>query len=145
MPEAILEEITVAMKAAMKSGDKDRLRVLRVLLSELKKAEKEGDSDATTVLRRERKKRQESIEAFAQGGRQDLVEKEEFEAAVIAEYLPAEVNDAELERVVDSKVNELNATEMKQMGTVMKAVMAELAGRADGSRVSAAVKKRLSA
>jgi uncharacterized protein YqeY len=142
--------VTVADKVkqdvvfAMKEGDKDRVQALRLVLSELQKAAKEGDGDETAVLRRERKRRQESARAFRDGGREELAAAEESEAELIGAYLPAELSDDELDSIVAEAIAETGAVEMKQMGTAMKAAMAKVAGRADGSRVSARVKAALS-
>jgi uncharacterized protein len=128
---------------AMKQGDKDRVQALRLVLSELQKAAKEGDGDETAVLRRERKRRQESARAFRDGGRNELATAEEAEAEIIGAYLPAEMSDEELDSIVAEVIAETGAVEMKQMGVVMKAAMAKVGGRADGSRVSAMVKQAL--
>jgi uncharacterized protein len=142
--------VTVADKVkqdvvfAMKEGDKDRVQALRLVLSELQKAAKEGDGDETAVLRRERKRRQESARAFREGGREELAAAEESEAELIGAYLPAELSDDELDSIVAEAIAETGAVEMKQMGTAMKAAMAKAGGRADGSRVSARVKAALS-
>jgi hypothetical protein len=129
---------------AMKEGDKDRVQALRLVLSELQKAAKEGDGDETAVLRRERKRRQESARAFREGGRDELAVAEEAEAEIIGAYLPAELSDEELDSIVAAAIAESGAVEMKQMGVAMKAAMAKVGGRADGSRVSARVKAALS-
>jgi uncharacterized protein len=129
---------------AMKDGDKDRVQALRLILSELQKAAKEGDGDETAVLRRERKRRQESARAFREGGRDELATAEETEAEIIGTYLPAELSDSELDSIVAAAIAETGAVEMKQMGVAMKAAMAHVGGRADGSRVSAKVKEALS-
>jgi uncharacterized protein YqeY len=128
---------------AMKQGDKDRVQALRLVLSELQKAAKEGDGDETAVLRRERKRRQESARAFRDGGRDELATAEEAEAEIIGTYLPAELSDEELDSIVAEAIAETGAVEMKQMGVAMKAAMATVGGRADGSRVSAMVKRAL--
>ena len=128
---------------AMKQGDKDRVQALRLVLSELQKAAKEGDGDQTAVLRRERKRRQESARAFRDGGRDELATAEEAEAEIIGTYLPAELSDEELDSIVAEAIAETGAVEMKQMGVAMKAAMARVGGRADGARVSAMVKRAL--
>jgi uncharacterized protein len=128
---------------AMKQGDKDRVQALRLVLSELQKDAKEGDGDETAVLRRERKRRQESARAFREGGRDELASAEEAEAEIIGAYLPAELSDEELDSIVAAAIAETGAVEMKQMGAAMKAAMAKAGGRADGSRVSAMVKRAL--
>ncbi len=127
----------------MKEGDRDRVQALRLILSELQKAAKEGDGDETAVLRRERKRRQESARAFREGGREELATAEEAEADIIEVYLPAELGDDELDSIVAAAIAETGAVEMKQMGLAMKAAMAKVDGRADGSRVSAKVKEAL--
>ena len=127
----------------MKEGDKDRVQALRLILSELQKAAKEGDGDETAVLRRERKRRQESARAFREGGRDELATAEEAEAEIIDAYLPAELSDEQIESIVAEAIAETGAVEMKQMGVAMKVAMAKVAGRADGSRVSAKVKEAL--
>jgi uncharacterized protein YqeY len=128
---------------AMKEGDKDRVQALRLVLSELQKDAKEGDGDETAVLRRERKRRQEAARAFREGGRDELATAEEAEAEIIGAYLPAELSDDELDSIVAEVIAETGAVEMKQMGVAMQAAMAKVAGRADGSRVSAKVKQAL--
>ena len=127
----------------MKEGDKDRVQALRLVLSELQKAAKECDGDETAVLRRERKRRQEAARAFRDGGRAELATAEEAEAEIIGAYLPAELSDEELDSIVAEVIAETGAVEMKQMGVAMQAAMAKVAGRADGSRVSAKVKQAL--
>ena len=128
---------------AMKQGDKDRVQALRLVLSELQKDAKEGDGDETAVLRRERKRRQESARAFREGGRDELASAEEAEAEIIDAYLPEELSDEELDSIVAAAIAETGSVEMKQMGVAMKAAMAKAGGRADGSRVSAMVKRAL--
>ncbi len=129
----------------MKAGEKIRAGALRLVLSELQKAEKEGNGDELGVLRRERKRRLEAAEQFRGGGRPELAEQEEAEARLIEGYLPAELDDTELEAIVASAIAETGATSPKDMGQVMKAVMAKAGGRADGKRASARVREALSA
>jgi uncharacterized protein len=140
----VAERVKQDVVLAMKQGDKDRVQALRLILSELQKAAKEGDGDETAVLRRERKRRQESARAFREGGRDELAAGEEAEAEIIGTYLPAELSDSELDSIVAAAIAETGAVEMKQMGAAMKAAMAQVGGRADGSRVSAKVKEALS-
>jgi uncharacterized protein YqeY len=140
----VADRVKQDVVSAMKEGDKDRVQALRMILSELQKAAKEGDGDETAVLRRERKRRQESARAFREGGRDELATAEEAEAGIIDAYLPAELSDEELDAIVAGAIAETGAVEMKQMGIAMKAAMAKVAGRADGSRVSAKVKEALS-
>jgi uncharacterized protein YqeY len=106
-------------------------------------AAKEGRGDELAVLRRERKRRLEAAEQFRGGGRPELAEQEESEAAMIEGYLPAEMDDAELDRLVASAIAETGASSPKDMGNVMKAVMPKVEGRADGKRVSARVREGL--
>jgi uncharacterized protein len=140
----VVDTVKQDVVTAMKAGDKDRVQALRLILSELQKAAKEGDGDETAVLRRERKRRQESARAFREGGREELATGEEAEAEMIGAYLPAELSDDELDSIVAEAIAETGAVEMRQMGIAIKAAMAKAGGRADGSRVSAKVKEALS-
>lgn len=116
-----------------------------MILDALQKEEKAGSGDdEVAVLRRERKRRLEAAEAFRGGGRAEQAAAEDSEAELIAGYLPVELSDDELDSLVAAAVEETGASEARQMGQVMGAVMPKVAGRADGGRVSAAVKKRLS-
>lgn len=133
------------MTAAMKAGQRKRAGALRLLLSELQKAAKEGGSDELAVLRRERKRRLEAASQFRQGGRLELAENEEAEASIIGGYLPAELDDAELDAIVAAAIAETGASEPGQMGQVMKTVMAKAGGRADGRRASERVREALGA
>jgi len=137
----VQSDITTAMKA----GDRERVGALRLVLSELQKAAKDGDGDELAVLRRERKRRLESATAYRDAGREDLAGPEEAEAALIEAYLPQQMADAELAELVERAVAESGASEAKDMGRVIKLVMAGADGRADGRRVSTAVKDRLGA
>jgi uncharacterized protein YqeY len=133
------------MTSAMKARETERVGALRLLLSELQKAAKEGVSDELAVLRRERKRRLEAAGQFREGGRPELAEQEESEAKLIEGYLPAELGDAELDGMIKDAIAETGATDQKDMGKVMKAVMAKAEGRADGKRTSARVREALSA
>lgn len=133
------------MTSAMKAGEKERVGALRLVLSELQKAAKEGSGDELAVLRRERKRRLEAAEQFRDGGRPELAEQEESEAKLIEAYLPAELGDAELDAIVAAAISETGASGAKDMGQVMKAVMAKAGGRADGKRASQRVREALSA
>src|ERR1044072_1051720 len=114
----------------MKAGERDRVTALRLVLSELQKAEKDGDTDELAVLRRERKRRREAAEAYREAARGDLADGEDFEAQLIEQYLPAELSDAELDGLVERAVAETGAESQRDMGKVMKHVMA--AGRGGG-------------
>jgi uncharacterized protein len=142
---SVIEQVRADMTSAMKAAEKDRAAALRMVLSELQKAAKEGGGDELAVLRRERKRRLEAAEQFRGGGRPELADKEESEAQLIQGYLPAELDDAELDTIVAEAIEETGASDPKQMGQVMKVVMARTEGRADGKRVSARVREALEA
>jgi uncharacterized protein YqeY len=133
------------MTSAMKAGEKQRVGALRLVLSELQKDAKEGRSDELAVLRRERKRRLEAAVQFRDGGRPELAEQEESEAEIIERYLPAELDDAELDAIVAAAIQDTGASSPKDMGQVMKAVMATSGGRADGKRASGRVREALGA
>jgi hypothetical protein len=140
---AIADQIKSDVTTALKAGDRDRVGALRLVLSELQKAAKDGDADEQAVLRRERKRRRESEEAYRAAGRDDLAGGEAFEAAVIEAYLPAELSDEELDRLVAAAVAETGAQGPRDMGRAIKHVMEAAGGRADGRRVSTKVKEAL--
>jgi uncharacterized protein YqeY len=133
------------MTTAMKAGQKDRVGALRLVLSELQKAAKDGDGDELSVLRRERKRRLEAASQFRDGGRPELADTEEAEAELIAGYLPAELDDAELDAIVAAAVSDTGASGPADMGRVMKEVLARAQGRADGKRASGRVREALGA
>jgi uncharacterized protein YqeY len=141
----VAEQVRTDMTSAMKAGEKQRVGALRLVLSELQKAAKEGDHDEVRVLRRERKRRLEAAAQFRAGGRPELAAQEESEARIIDGYLPAELDDSELDAIVAAAVAETGASGPKDMGQVMKVVMAKAGGRADGKRASARVREALSA
>ena len=140
----LADKVKEDLAAAMRAGERDRVGRLRLVLSELQKAAKEGNDDEVAVLRRERKRRLDAAAQYRDAGRDDLVAGEEAEAELIDAYLPAELSDDELQSLVGDAVAESGASSPKDMGQVMKAVMPKVAGRADGRRVSAAVKEALS-
>ena len=134
--------------AAMKAKDKDRLQVLRMLSSAVKQIEIDtreelDDEGVTKVVRSYAKKVKDALQGARDAGRAEMVAALEAETAVVAEFLPAEMDDATLEALVREAIEECGATSMKDMGKVMKPAMAKIAGRAEGGRVSAAVKKLL--
>jgi uncharacterized protein YqeY len=144
---AVLSKIQADVNAALKAGDRERTGALRLIVSELQKAAKEAreqELDEVAVLQRERKRRLESAEAYREAGREDLAGAEEREAAVIDEYLPEQMPDEELRKIVQDVVAESGASSPKDMGKVMSAVMPQVKARADGKRVSAIVKETLS-
>src|SRR3954453_6240179 len=136
---AIADTVKQDLVTAMKAGEKDRVGALRMVLSELQKSAKEGGDDELAVLRRERKRRHESAQAFREAGRVELADAEEAEAVLIEGYLPAELSDDELRSIVEAAIAEAGAESPKDMGQVMKTAMPKVAGRADGKPVSAAV------
>jgi uncharacterized protein YqeY len=142
---SLLAQIQDDVKDAMKAGEKDRVHALRLIVNELQKAAKENGAEELEVLQRERKRRFEAAEAYRDGGRADRAEAEEREAELISAYMPAELSDDELNAIVGDAVAESGASSPKEMGKVMALVMPQVKGRADGKRVSDAVKERLTA
>jgi uncharacterized protein YqeY len=140
---SILEQVKTDLTTAMKAGEKEVVTTLRMVLSELQKAVKEGGGDELAVLRRERKRRAESERAFRDGGRDDLADAEARESELIGGYLPAELSDEELDGIVARAVTASGASSAADIGKVMPVVMGEVAGRADGRRVSDRVKAAL--
>lgn len=141
----VLEQVQSDVRTAMKAHERDKASALRLVVDALQQDAKLGKGDEVAVLQRERKKRIEAAEAFEGAGRAEQAATERSEAELIEAYLPAQLSDEELEGLVAEAVEEIGATEQKQMGQVMSAVMPKVAGRADGKRVSAAVRKRLGA
>ncbi len=143
----ILERIREDAATALRAGDRERLGTLRMLSSELHKALKEGGDgdDQAVVLQRERKRRFEAADAYREAGRDDLASAEEREAAIVEEYLPEQLSEEQLGALVGDAVAESGAASPKELGKVMSLVMPRVRGRADGKRVSAAVRERLSA
>ena len=139
----VAEQVRADITSAMKAQEKERVGALRLVLSELQKAAKEGSDDELAVLRRERKRRLEAATQFRDGGRPELADQEEAEAALIAEYMPAELSDDDLDAIVTAAIAETGASSPKDMGQVMKVVMAKSQGRADGKRASARVREAL--
>jgi uncharacterized protein YqeY len=140
---SLLEQIQADVKDAMKAGEKQRVHALRLVVNELQKAAKENGGDELEVLQRERKRRFEAAEAYRDGGRTDLAEAEEQEAELIGGYMPEQLSDEQLNAIVGDAVAESGATSPKEMGKVMALVMPQVKGRADGKRVSDAVKELL--
>jgi uncharacterized protein len=142
---SVTEQVRADINTAMKCSERERATALRMVLSELQKAAKEGSDDELAVLRRERKRRLEAADQFREGGRPELADKEQSEAELIGGYLPAELDDTELDALVSEAIAETGAGEIKDMGQVMKVVMGRAGGRADGKRVSARVREALGA
>jgi uncharacterized protein YqeY len=139
----ILEKVQADATAALKGGDRERATALRLVVDALQQDAKLGKGDEIAVLRRERKKRLEAAEAFREGGREDRAASETAEAEAIEAYLPAEMPDEELAKLVEAAIQEAGASEQRDMGKVMSALMPKVDGRADGKRVSEAVRERL--
>lgn len=145
----LLDEIQKDMVAAMKAKDEGRLSALRLMKTALQKHQVDSmkplDGAAEMqVLRTLLKQRRESADMFRKGGREELAAKEEAEIGVIEAYLPAAPSEQELQQAVDAAIAETGATSQKQMGAVMKAVQAKLAGKLlDGKAVSEMVRKKL--
>jgi hypothetical protein len=146
LKERLRADLTVAMRAR----DQVRLRTLRMALTAITNEEVAGeesrelsDDDIVKVLAREAKKRREAAEAFGSAGRPDQAAAERAEGDVLAEYLPAQLGDDELARIVSEVIAGTGASGMSAMGQVMKAVTPRVAGRAEGARVAAEVRRRL--
>jgi len=140
---AVLNQVQDDVKSALKAGDRERVHALRLIADALQKAEKDDGGDAVEVLQRERKRRLEAAEAYADAGRGDAADAEQREADIIASYLPEQISDEELHAIVGDAVAESGASSPQEMGKVMGLVMPHVKGRADGKRVSAAVKEML--
>lgn len=140
---SVLEQVQSDVRTAMKARDRERAAALRMVVDVLQQDAKLGKGDEVAVLQRERKKRVEAAEAYEGAGRTEQAAAERFEAELIDGYLPQQLSDGELAALVDAAVAETGATERKQMGQVMSALMPKLGGRADGKRVSAAVQQKL--
>lgn len=140
---SVLEQVQADVRTAMKAGERERAAALRMIVDSLQQDAKLGDGDEVAVLQRERKKRLEAAEAYGEADRAEQAGAERFEAELIEAYLPRQLSDEELGELVEGAIAETGATERKQMGQVMSALMPKLGGRADGKRVSAAVREKL--
>ncbi len=145
LSERVRNDLTKAMKA----DDRVRVSTLRMLLAALHNEEIElrrelRDEDAVRIIRKEIKQRLESIREFERGGRADLVQNEEQELAILQEYAPKLMEEEEVEKYADEAIAEVGASELKDLGRVMAALMPKLAGKADGSLVNRVVREKLS-
>jgi uncharacterized protein YqeY len=146
---SLKDQIITDMTTAMKAKDAARTSTLRMVKAAIMHREKEGagelsDDDVLKLLRSQLKQRRDSVEQYQKAGRQELVDKETAEIAVIEEYLPRGASESEIEQAVTDAISETGATSVKDMGAVMKASLAKLAGKnADGKIVSETVKKKL--
>jgi uncharacterized protein YqeY len=139
----VLEQVQSDARTAMKARERERASALRLVVDVLQQDAKLGKGDEVAVLQRERKKRVEAAEAYEQAGRAEQAAAERFEAELIEGYLPEQLSDQELEELVAAAIAETGASEMKQMGQVMGTLVPKVGGRADGKRVSAAVREKL--
>jgi uncharacterized protein YqeY len=140
-----LEQAQADVRTAMKAGERARASALRLVVDALQQDAKLGDGDELAVLQRERKKRLEAEQAYRDAGREEQADAEAFEAELIEAYLPEQLSDGELAEMVDAAIAETGATEQRQMGQVMGALMPKVGGRADGKRISSVVRERLGA
>jgi uncharacterized protein len=142
------ERITEDMKTAMRSGEKDRLAVIRLLQAAIKQREVDeritlDDAQVTAVLEKMIKQRKESVVAFEKGARADLVAKENAEIAVLQPYLPAQLSESELDALIADAIASTGAASIKDMGKVMGVVKTKAAGKADMGAVGARIKAKL--
>lgn len=145
---ALLDTLSEDLKAAMKGGDKIRVETLRLLRGQLKdfrinQQHEPSPDEEVGVLVSAAKKRREAIEAYTKAGRQDLVDKEAAELAVISSYLPKGLTQEEIVAIITSTIEEMGATGPGEVGKVMGKVMAQVKGRADGRQVQQLVRERL--
>lgn len=145
---SILAEVQGSVKEAMKAGDKDKVTALRMVVCELQNEAKRTRTDLDeaaelAILRRELKKRHESLEAFRAGGRPELAAFEEYAAGLIESLLPKQMSEADLSALIDRVIAETGATSAREMGKVMSAVMAQGGAAIDGKMASRLVKDRL--
>ncbi|TRM12745.1 GatB/YqeY domain-containing protein [Lentibacillus cibarius] len=147
----LVEQLNEDMKQAMKNKEKDRLAVIRMLKASLQNEtiklgnKNLSEDEELTVLSRELKQRKDSLQDFKSAEREDLISKLETEINVIEAYMPYQLTDEELEAVVTSTIQEVNASSKKDMGTVMNAIMPKVKGKADGARINKMVQKHLNA
>ena len=146
---SLKERITDDMKAAMRSGDKERLGVIRMITSAIKQREVDeritlDDSQVMSVLEKMIKQRKESVAQFQAGNRQDLADKEAAEITLLQSYLPAQLSDAELDALIGEAVAASGAASIKDMGKVMAIIKTKAQGRADMAAVGTKIKARLS-
>lgn len=144
----ISSDLSAQIQEALKSGDKVRVSVLRLLSSALRKAEVEkrgelSEEETIAVIAREVRKREEAAAEYSRGGREDRAQSEQAEAEILKEWLPEALSEEELSQLVDEAVTESGAAGPPDMGKVMKVLMPKVSGRADGKKVSELVRNRL--
>jgi uncharacterized protein YqeY len=145
---SLLDQVKADVTTALKAGDRERAGALRLITNELQKAHKEAsgkEADEVAVLQRERKRRIEAADAYDDAGRDDLAQSERREAELIEHYMPQQLSDDELHAIVGDVVAESGAASPQEMGKIMSMVMPRVQGRADGKRVSAVVREKLTA
>jgi hypothetical protein len=143
------DEISAALKDAMRAKDEAKLASLRLVLTAIKNKEKEvrrslEDQEVIALISTQIKQRKESIDQYRKAEREDLVQAEERELKVLEGYMPEQLSAEEMSQALDEVISEVGAVSMKDMGKVMKAAMAKLAGRADGRAINEMVKEKLS-
>lgn len=144
------QRIREDLKKAMIAKDETIVSTLRMLISEMtyakvaKSVESLSDEDIIAVIQKEAKKRKESIDSFTSGGRPELADKEQVELEILQKYLPEQISDEELTKVVEDSINKLGASQMSDMGKVIGMVMGQVGAKAEGARVSSLVKEKLS-
>ena len=146
---SLQQKISDALKEGMRAKDEAKLSSLRLVLTAMKKREKEvrrplEDQEVGAVISSQIKQRRESIDQYRKVGREDLAEAEERELEVLQAFMPEQLSVEEVSQAVDEVIAEVGAVSMRDMGKVMKATMAKLAGRADGRAINAMVKAKLS-
>lgn len=146
---SLQEQISAALKDAMRARDEVKMATLRLVLTAIKKREKEArslleDQEVISVITAQIKQRRESIEQYRKAGREDLAQTEENELQILQGYMPEQVSEEEISNTLDEIIAEVGAVSMKDMGKVMKAAMARLAGKAEGGAINAMVKEKLS-
>ncbi|MBW2392112.1 MAG: GatB/YqeY domain-containing protein [Syntrophobacteria bacterium] len=146
---SLQEQISAALKDAMRARDEVKMATLRLVLTAIKNREKEArslleDQEVISVITTQIKQRRESIEQYRQAGREDLAQREESELQILQGYMPEQVSEEEISNTLDEIIAEVGAVSMKDMGKVMKAAMAKLAGKAEGGAINAMVKEKLS-
>jgi uncharacterized protein YqeY len=146
---SLQEQISAALKDAMRARDEVKMATLRLVLTAIKKREKEArslleDQEVISVITSQIKQRRESIEQYRKAGREDLAQTEENELQILQGYMPEQASEEEISNTLDEIIAEVGAVSMKDMGKVMKAAMAKLAGKAEGGAINAMVKAKLS-
>jgi uncharacterized protein YqeY len=146
---SLQEQISGALKDAMRARDEAKMATLRLVLTAIKKREKEArslleDQEVISVITSQIKQRRESIEHYRKAGREDLAQMEENELQILQGYMPEQISQEEISNTLDEIIAEVGAASMKDMGKVMKTAMARLAGKAEGGAINAMVKAKLS-